>query len=385
MERIAVPKLGKARLARSVSSAAPTGCWARRKRPSCPTMMLRSISREYERRSKRVSLAAVRLFLHSRTLLPKVSLRTGAPSRTLFESRLAKAVFLSIVTVGDTLRSQHATWQTRLQGELATSSSSAQSPGHINTGHGDVDKNANGDMLLQTYSGPMLVGPEANPKLTEVSTGSVLETTGTPSTSMLVVFRRCLSSDCPCEANRANATSNSNLRGTCGPQVASTVPRSLSDSKKMRTPKATTKMDGATRGGGNHAARSTTTNLERRSRRASDASDGLAKTRTNAQTQKPSTVHDLDSPDARALDMQKPQDVVLAEHRPSSPISGTALLTQETETPLSSPKRIVDPRVFRLRAQIARSDEVCRALMEWCRAWTADLQLDPQGRTWDWA
>lgn len=311
--------------------------------------------------------------LHSRTLLPKVYPRTGVPSReTLFNSHLAKVIFFSIVTVGDTLRSQHATWQARLQSELAISPSSAQSPEHTNTGLGDVDKIENRDMLPQTYSGPRFVGPGTFLKFTEVPTGSVPGATGTPSPSMLVVYRRCLSSDCPCEANRANAVSNSNLRGTCGSQVASNVPRSPSDSKKTRTFKV---INTATQGEGRHTTGSATTNLQHRSRGTSGTSDGLAQTRRNdAQTQKPSTYHDLDSPDARKLDTQKPQNVMLGDHGPSSLISETTLLTKVSRTPES----IVDPRLSRLRAQIVRSDETRRVLMEWCRAWTADLQLDPQ-------
>lgn len=247
--------------------------------------------------------------------------------------------------MGDSLRSQHATWQTRLQSEVASGSQ------HINTGPGNLDKN-NGVILLPTYSGPRFVSPEVDPKLTVVSTGSLPETTS--SSSMFVVFRRCLSSDCPCEANRANAASNANLRGACGSQGTSKVRPSRAsplDSKKTRMPKVT---------------QSTTTN-PRRSRKTSDTSDTLTPART----------------DTRALDIQVLQGMMLGEHESSSSMSDTAWLTQEIGPPSPSPEcdaLIVDPRVFRLCAQIVRSDDACRALIEWCRAWMADLQLDPWER-----
>lgn len=298
-----------------------------------------------------------------------ISSRAGEPSReTLFRNGLAKTVFLSIVTTGDTLRSQHATWQARLQSEVATSSLSAEGLQHTNTVPGEV--------LLPTYSGPKVVGPETNPKISAVATGSVPKTT--PSSSMFVVFRRCLSSDCPCEANKASAASNTNLRVACGSQVTSKVPLTSSDSKKTRTSKVTAKSETATRGGGNRAARSTTTNLERRSRKTNDTSDALAKGKTNAQTQNPSMCHDLNSPDTRTLDAQRTEEVILAGHAPSSPTLATALCTQETESSSSSPELIVDPRIFLFGAQIVRSDDARRALMEWCRSRRADLQLDPR-------
>ncbi|KAH0835667.1 hypothetical protein J3R83DRAFT_9420 [Lanmaoa asiatica] len=308
-----------------------------------------------------------------RSLLRKRVLAREAPGReTLFKSDLAKAVILRIVTVGDTLRLQHATWQARLQSELVTLTPSAEP---VSTGGpGDLDKNRNMDILLPTYSGPRFIGPEPNPKLTAVSTGSVSETMS--SSSMFIVFRRCLSSDCPCEANRTSASSNTNPRGrgACGSHAASKVPPSSSDSKKTRS----AKVIAATRGGGDRAARSTHMNPARRSKGTSDTSDILGKAGTNARTQKPSACRELNSSDTRVLDARKPQDVMLGEcYEPSSPRLETALLTQGAESSSSpSPELIMDPRVFRLRAQVARSDDARRALMEWYRAWTA--QLDPR-------
>lgn len=294
-------------------------------------------------------------------------LRAGAPSReTLFKNSLAKVVFLSIVTAGDTLRSQHTTWQARLHSEISSSLSFAESPEHADAGLDELDKNRLGVALLPTFSAPKVVRPEANSILGAASTGSL--PTSTSSSSLFVVVRRCLFSDCPCEANGASAATNTKSRGGSVSQVAAKVPPlSHTDPNRKRRCKATAKSEAIS----NHTTRSTTTNLERRPRKTSDALDVLAK--TNIQTQKPSMYHDLNRPDARVPETPRPEDAVFKENVPSSPPS-------ETESSLSSTERgmsIVDPRVFDLRAQIARSDDACRALMEWCRSCMADLHLGP--------
>ncbi|KAI9569986.1 hypothetical protein HD554DRAFT_2037684 [Boletus coccyginus] len=292
---------------------------------------------------------------HIKAVLSPLSV--GEPGReTLFRNNLAKAVFFSIITAGNTLRAQHATWEVRLQTEVATSLSLSGGQHTTNTGPGNV--------LLPSYSGPTVVAPESNPKLTTVSTSSVAETT--PSSNMFLVFRRCLSSDCPCEANRASS------RGACGSQVTSKVPPSSLGSKKTRSSKVTAKSGAATQVRDNQTTQTTTTSLEeRRPCKTSSATDALAKANTSARTQKPSTYHDLDGPDKRAPGAPRPEEAV-----PPNP-------TSKTESSPSAPEcgtLIVDPRVFRLRAQIARSDDTRRALMEWCRAWTTALQLDPRER-----
>ncbi|KAG9308626.1 hypothetical protein JVU11DRAFT_11734 [Chiua virens] len=61
------------------------------------------------------------------------------------------------------------------------------------------------------------------------------------------------------------------------------------------------------------------------------------------------------------------------EQNTSNPTSDTTALTPDTIGPFSSVSTIVDPRVYRFREQIARSDEARRVLMDWCRAWTTDF------------
>ena len=61
-----------------------------------------------------------------------------------------------------------------------------------------------------------------------------------------------------------------------------------------------------------------------------------------------------------------------------SPTSESASCTQETESSPECGAEIVDPRVFRLGAQITQSDDARLALMAWYKACRADLQLDPR-------
>ncbi|KAF8452085.1 hypothetical protein L210DRAFT_3626410 [Boletus edulis BED1] len=97
----------------------------------------------------------------------------------------------STVTAGDSLRSQHAAWRARL---AVMFSSSAQTPQQTKK-------------LGRTASN--LLGSEGRrPESNLSSPGSVSEST--PSSTMFVVFTRCLSSDCPCEANKADAVQAQN-------------------------------------------------------------------------------------------------------------------------------------------------------------------------------
>lgn len=296
--------------------------------------------------------------------------RAGAPAReTLFTNSLAKSVFFSIITAGDTLRSQHATWQARLQSDVATSSLLAQSPQFTITGLGNMNlnQNRNGDVFLPTYLGPKVVCPKTNPKLNVVSTAPVTETTNS---SMFVVVRRCLSSDCPCELNKENVAPKAKLNGASGSRVTSKVPPS-----RKTCPSKTTAQSEATTRGGTDFTRSTTMKVERPSRTSTDSSDALAKPKI-------STHHDPNSPDTRASNAARQNDAVPEAHTPSNPTSETTLSTQETESCSSAPEcgaLIVDPRVFRLRTQIVQANDARRALMEWCRASRADLQLE----TWE--
>ncbi|KAF8548102.1 hypothetical protein OG21DRAFT_806703 [Imleria badia] len=304
---------------------------------------------------------------------------SGAPGReTLFQNSLAKSVFFSIIMAGDTLRSQHAAWQARLQSEVVAAPLFAHSPQHITRGPGASDQNSNGDLPPPTYPGAKVVRPESDPNLTAMSTSLALETTS--SSSMFIVLQRCLSSDCPCDLNKENVAAQAKWKDVCGSQVASKVPPSRRDSKKTRPSKATAKSEATTRGGGTGMPLSTTTNLERPSRKTSDLSNTLAKPKSNAQTQKPSTHRDPNSADTRASDAPRQNDAVPEEQAQSSPTSDAASSTQETKSCSSSPEcdtLIVDPRIFRLRAQIVRADDARRVLMEWCRASRADLQLGP--------
>ena len=301
--------------------------------------MPRTISRACVHRSESAPPVAVCLpcVLDRHCLALPVS---AAPCReTLFRSNLAKVVFLCVATVGDDLRSQHATWQARLQGEVAVLSSSASSPQQTNTDSGNVNKNGDGGGLLPTYSGPLFVSPEADLRRTAMSAGSAPEVPS--SSSMFVVFRRCLSSDCPCEANQANVASN----------VPSSPPL---DPNKMLKSKV---------------KRSSTTG--RRSKKTSDTPDTV-QARTGAQTQKLNN----QSSETPALDTQSLRGMIPGKHETSGSTSG---FVQETGSSSPSPEceaLIVDPRIFTLRARITRSDDVYRALMKWCRSWMADLQLD---------
>ena len=248
--------------------------------------------------------------------------RAVAPGReTLFKNSLAKSVFVTIVTTGDTLRLQHAAWQARLQNELATSSLI-----------GDVDKSTLEDILFPIDSGLRVVDPGTSPKVPAVDSGAVPETSSSGS-SMFVIFGRCLSADCPCELNK-NYTK---LRGSSGLQVASEVPESLMNFNKTHT--------------------SVNPNIGQRTGRASDASD--TKTQTDVQTR----AHNPNNPEARSSSRLTPD---------------TASYTQDA-SPTSSMERhvsIVNPRIFRLRAQVRQSDEARRMLMAWCHACLANLWLD---------
>ncbi|KAG9308621.1 hypothetical protein JVU11DRAFT_11729 [Chiua virens] len=243
--------------------------------------------------------------------------RVALPGRvhrveTLFKSELAKTIFLCVATVGDDLRSQHVAWQARLRSDIETASLSGGSSKDISKAKG----------VLSTYSGPKVVDPESQSRRTTVPTRSVQGTSSTRD-SMFLVFRRCLSSDCPCGANAT---------GVWESQHTANVPGRPSDPKKMRVSKERTMSGATTRG-------------------TSILSDSLVNPRTDAETLS-------DTP---------------GEQNASNPTSDTTALTPNTIEPTSSVSMIVDPRVYRFREQIARSDEARRVLMDWCRAWTTDL------------
>ncbi|KAG9308183.1 hypothetical protein JVU11DRAFT_12297 [Chiua virens] len=234
----------------------------------------------------------------------RVALPGSLRQETLFKSELAKTIFLCVAAVGDDLRSQHVEWQARLQSDIETASLS-----------GGSSKDIKG--VLSTYSGPKVVDPESQSRRTTVPTRSVQGTSSTRD-SMFLVFRRCLSSDCPCGANAT---------GVLGSQHTANVPGRPSDPKKTRVSKERTMSGATTRG-------------------TSILSDSLVNARTDVETLG-------DTP---------------GEQNASNPTSDTTALTPNTIEPTSSVSMIVDRRVYRFREQIARSDEACRVLMDWCRA-----------------
>lgn len=331
IKRTAVQKHPRASLVRSANCAMTVGCWARRKKCSRPTRTPTTISNRCVRPSGRAPLVAVRPPRILGCCLSGFVLDTGSASpRTLFTSPLAKTAFFAIITVGEALRSQHATWSVRLQSVVATLSTT--SPRHVNVGSG---KNNKENAPPPIHVDPTIIGSEVNPKLSALVPGFA----PTSNTSMFLVFRRCLASDCDCDASGSHATLQ-----VLAPPLGS---------KKTAKSKAT---------------RSLATNPPDRPKKASDT---LPQPSPDAQA----------GPAIRVFDTPSLQGVMPGGHEPPGPAWDAALPMQETETFSPSPKckeSIVDPRIFRFRAELMRSNVARRALMDWCRAWATELRLDPQ-------